>query len=223
MDTRYSLLSVDEVTSTQDVARASYQSGPLLVVAARQTGGRGRVGHGWESAPRALAASLVFEPSWPIARWGPIPLVAGIAARRACPVQVGLKWPNDLMIEDLKVGGILVEAFPPLVVIGCGIDLWWADQSGAYGAIWEDDPGPDAAAEIAHAFTRSVLATLAGHPGEWGRLEYIAACSTLQRKITWQPAGEGTAVAIDFDGALIVETPAGLQRLLSAEVDTVRG
>jgi BirA family biotin operon repressor/biotin-[acetyl-CoA-carboxylase] ligase len=145
-----------------------------------------------------------------------------MAARRACGVRVGLKWPNDLMIDDRKAGGILVEASPPLVVIGCGINLWWPDRGDLYGALWEEDPGPDAAAEMAHSFAGSLLARMEVHPDDWGRLEYIEACTTLHRRVTWEPRGEGDAIDIDFDGALIVETPTGLRRLLSAEVHTVR-
>ena len=129
--------------STQEAARDRYSGTPLLVWARKQTDGRGRTGAGWMEAPRALATSLAFEPEWAVDHWGPVPLVAGMAACAAIGDQVGLKWPNDLMAGGRKVGGILVEASGPVVVAGLGLNLWWPDPPAGIGAVFDHDPGED--------------------------------------------------------------------------------
>jgi|GEM_PF-506455 len=100
MPTPYSTHVYDEVTSTQDVARELSELGPVLVVASRQTAGRGRSGASWETAPRALAMSLRFDPSeWPSDRRTLIPLATGIAVARL--LDLSLKWPNDLLLPPM--------------------------------------------------------------------------------------------------------------------------
>lgn len=81
MDTPYSLIRLDQTYSTQEVARAEFSGSPLLVLADRQTAGRGRSGAAWLTAPMALAASLVFRHRGH--RLTTVPLTAGVAAIRA--------------------------------------------------------------------------------------------------------------------------------------------
>jgi BirA family biotin operon repressor/biotin-[acetyl-CoA-carboxylase] ligase len=113
------------VSSTQDVARPL----PLgsIVVADHQTAGRGRLDRRWESPPgTALLVSFVLRPN-PI-----LSLAAGVAAAQACGVGVRLKWPNDLLLNGAKVGGILVEVTPRATAIcGIGINLTWAPPGAA--------------------------------------------------------------------------------------------
>jgi BirA family biotin operon repressor/biotin-[acetyl-CoA-carboxylase] ligase len=114
-----SIIHLESVTSTQDIARDM----PIgaIVMADHQTAGRGRLEHHWEAPPgTALLISFVLAPS-PI-----LSLAAGVAAAEACGPAVRLKWPNDLLREGLKVGGILVEATPFKAVCGIGINLSWA-------------------------------------------------------------------------------------------------
>jgi BirA family transcriptional regulator, biotin operon repressor / biotin---[acetyl-CoA-carboxylase] ligase len=114
-----SILHLESVTSTQDIARDM----PIgsMVIADHQTAGRGRLEHRWEAPPgTALLVSFVLAPN-PI-----LSLAAGVAAAEACGPRVRLKWPNDLLLDGLKVGGILVEATPFKAVCGIGINLTWA-------------------------------------------------------------------------------------------------
>ena len=222
-DTPYSLQVHDEVTSTQDVAlAAAANDSRVLVVAARQTQGRGRSQRRWETAPRALAASLAFAPSWPAARWPLLPLVAGLAAAVPLGDRVKLKWPNDLLVGNGKVGGILVETSGSIVVVGCGINLWWPDSPEGIAGLYAEDPGPDRLVEIATAWADRFLEAVAGGWEHWGREEYRARCETLGRLIVWEPAGEGRAVDIDEEGGLVVETDHGRLRLVAGEVRHLR-
>ena len=115
---------LQSVTSTQDVARDL----PIgsVVVADFQSAGRGRLDHRWEAPPgTALLVSFVLAPN-PV-----LSLAAGVAAAEACGAEVRLKWPNDLLLEGRKVGGILVEATPAKAVCGIGLNLTWAPPQGA--------------------------------------------------------------------------------------------
>jgi BirA family biotin operon repressor/biotin-[acetyl-CoA-carboxylase] ligase len=207
--------------STQDVARSSYVGVPLLVIADRQEEGRGRSGSEWKNADRAVAVSCAFQPSWPQSEWGLIPLVAGVAAVRVSGGS--LKWPNDLLVGDDKVGGVLVEASSGgPVVVGAGLNIWWRDPPAGMAAIYPNDPGEEAADEIASAFARSLLSILEAPASDWPRDEYLARCVTLGRDISWEPDGRGHAVDIADDGGLVVETANGRRVLRSGAVAHVR-
>src|SRR6266478_128570 len=115
---------LESVGSTQDVARTL----PIgsVVMADYQTHGRGRLSHRWDSRPgSALLVSFVLQPN-PL-----LSLAAGIAAAEACGQGVRLKWPNDLLLDSRKVGGILVEATRVKAVCGIGINLTSAPEGAA--------------------------------------------------------------------------------------------
>lgn len=118
------VLHVESASSTQDLARDM----PIgtIVLADHQTAGRGRMGRRWDAPPgTALLASFVLAP-------GPVlSLAAGVAAAEACGPHVRLKWPNDLLLDDRKLGGILVEVSGGRAVCGIGINLSWAPPGGA--------------------------------------------------------------------------------------------
>lgn len=218
-----------ETGSTQDDARRLAERGkalPLLVVADRQTLGRGRSGRAWETAPRALACSLAVRPDWPTASWGPIPLLAGLAAREALAELAGvaprLKWPNDLFVGGDKLGGILVEVSGDVAIVGVGINLWWPDAPAGVTAVAADDPGGDVAGAIAAFMSSSLLGRLEDGPEAFDPSEYAAVCATLGNDVRWEPSGAGTAVGIAPDGGLIVAGPSGRETIRSGEVRTVR-
>ncbi len=224
----YVTLTFASVTSTQDVAaeEARRRGSDVLVVAAEQTRGRGRSGHRWESPTRGMFASLAFRPDWPPATWARLALCAGLAARGALVAElgatVGLKWPNDLMMERGKVGGILAEAEGDLVAVGCGLNLWWPDPVAGASALYAHDPGEDAAGRLARAWVERLLAVVAEPADAWPVDAYRAVCVTLGRGIAWDPDGEGVAVDIDADGGLVVDTTSGRRTLTSGEVRLIR-
>lgn len=222
MATPYSLQVYDEVTSTQDIAAAALVDEPVLVVAGRQTEGRGRSQRTWESAPRAMAASLAIHPVWEVGSWPLIPLVAGLAASDVLEGDVGLKWPNDLLMGKKKVGGILVEGSGGVLVVGCGLNLWWPEPPEGVGARWVEDPGPSAVVETARAWADRLLERLSAGPEEWGRSRYLERSVTVGKSVTWEPAGQGRAVDIGNDGSLIVDTGQGMQHLIAGEIRHLR-
>jgi BirA family biotin operon repressor/biotin-[acetyl-CoA-carboxylase] ligase len=232
MDTPYVSIVVGAVTSTQHLARNRFDGVPLLVSAQQQTAGRGRTGAEWIHADRAVAASLALSPHWPRETWPRLNLVAGLAGRVAAGPRVGLAWPNDLMLGDSKVGGVITESDGSTVVIGFGLNLYWPapipgagalfDTIPGAGALFDTDPGSEETHRRARSWAVDLLGRLDCGPDEWGIDEYRRHSATLGREISWLPDGRGRAVDIASDGGLIVETARGREVLNSGVVHTVR-
>src|SRR5438067_7343724 len=118
------VVHLEVVTSTQDVARDM----PIgsVVIADHQTRGRGRMNRRWEAPPGAALLVSFVLPTNPL-----LSLAAGVAAAEACGPRVRLKWPNDLLIAERKLGGILVETTGDKAICGIGINLIWAPAGAA--------------------------------------------------------------------------------------------
>jgi BirA family biotin operon repressor/biotin-[acetyl-CoA-carboxylase] ligase len=221
--TPYAVYEMEEAASTQDQARRRFTGTPVLVVAARQTAGRGRRGGPWVPATRAVAATLAWRPGWPEAAWPRLTLAAGLSACRVLGKAVRLEWPNDLVVPGGKVGGLLTEAGSGMVAVGLGVNLYWPAPTIAGAAALEArDPGPGAAGRIAAAWARDLLGRAARDPDGWGVDEYAGRCATLGREVTWEPGGRGQAVGVRPDGGLEVDAPSGRVVLVAGEVHTVR-
>jgi len=121
-----------------------------------------------------------------------------------------------------KIGGLLAESSADLLVVGLGLNLWWPDAPIGTGALYGEDPGPDAVGIHADRWAEALLARVDRGPDRWGIEEYRTACSTIGRHVSWKPDGSGQAVAVDDDGRLLVRTDGGLVALASGEVREVR-
>ncbi|MGC4865028.1 biotin--[acetyl-CoA-carboxylase] ligase [Micromonospora sp. DT53] len=140
-------LRAETGSTNADVAEAARADEPegLVVVAERQTAGRGRRGRVWQSPARAgIATSVLLRPgeAVPDRGWLPatptgygwLPLLAGVAlvetVARLAELEATLKWPNDLLVDDAKCAGVLAEAVPgrapdqpPAIVLGIGLNV----------------------------------------------------------------------------------------------------
>ena len=185
-------MHLESVGSTQDVARRL----PIgsVVMADYQTDGRGRLSHRWDSPPgSALLVSFVVKPN-PL-----LSLAVGIAAAEACGRGVRLKWPNDLLLDRRKVGGILVDASPSRAVCGIGINLSWAPE----GAAKLDEPRDELLERLRAAIERWASAPAAEVVARWRDLS-----DTIGQKVRVELPDrivEGTAQDIDEAGNLIVD------------------
>jgi BirA family biotin operon repressor/biotin-[acetyl-CoA-carboxylase] ligase len=150
----------------------------------------------------------------------PLSLVAGVAAARTQGA-LGLKWPNDLMIDDSKVGGILVERADAVVVIGMGLNLWWPNAPDGYGALSSDDPGAKVHAEIAGLWAAELMQLVDGEG--WPVDEYRDRCVTIGKSISWEPDGSGLAVEVNVAGELVVEADGDIRAIRSGAVSHIRG
>jgi BirA family biotin operon repressor/biotin-[acetyl-CoA-carboxylase] ligase len=118
---------VERCTSTNDLLLKEIPGKPVLLAAEAQTAGRGRRGRRWHSAPGAgVTFSLGRRIERPAREFPALSLVAGVAAARALHALgvngARLKWPNDLVVDGAKLGGILVESRNGHAVIGIGIN-----------------------------------------------------------------------------------------------------
>ena len=120
-----------EIDSTNSEARRLIQKGEgegLVVIADRQTAGRGKPGSNWFSPEGNFYLSAVVKPRKNPKDLAPITLLGALAGRSAigkfADLLVVIKWPNDLLIKGKKVGGILVERLPSgHLIIGIGLNL----------------------------------------------------------------------------------------------------
>ncbi len=118
LDTRWlgrDLRLFAEVGSTNEVARSLAEQGEngTVVLAETQTRGQGRLSRSWSSPPGGIWMSLVLRPDIPLALAYQINMAVCVAACRAIStlldLETGIKWPNDLLVGERKVGGILME------------------------------------------------------------------------------------------------------------------
>jgi BirA family biotin operon repressor/biotin-[acetyl-CoA-carboxylase] ligase len=216
-----------------------------VVLAEHQTGGRGRRGRGWVAPPGgAICLSLGWQYADLPADLSALSLIVGLSAVNALTALgvhgVSLKWPNDLVTREGKLGGILIEmraesGGPVHVVAGIGLNVALDEEARATvkstGNIADDirahcTPVPDRNAIVAALLARLVPA-FEGFPrhGLTPHLENWHECDALRdQEVRVENAGEitrGMARGIDAHGALLVETPSGVRRFISGEV-TVR-
>lgn len=104
-------IHLDEVTSTNDYLKQGDFPDGTAVIADRQTAGKGRQGKTWSEAPvgQAMYLSVLFH-SMKISDMGLLPLLCGLAAARSLGAAARIKWPNDVLLGEKKVCGILCES-----------------------------------------------------------------------------------------------------------------
>ncbi len=223
MATHYDIVHLTSVGSTQDEAAriAEANDRPTLVVAAHQVAGRGRSGRHWVEPDQALFSSYSFRPGWPPSTFPRLPLCAGVAIRRAIAdgagVTVDLKWPNDLLVASLKVGGILVEASGDRVTVGCGINLFWETPVEGAGALLDGKVDDAFVTSLGTRWVDGFVAVVDEGPNEWPRDAYLAACSTIGSEVAWD-GGTGTAVDVDASGALVVRAADATTTVIAGDV-----
>ena len=230
------VIRIDQVGSTMDALhQLAGQGAPAgtAVVAAEQRAGRGSRGRAWSSGPGGLWLSVLARPPLPEGL-ELVGLRAGLAlaellARLGAGSRIRLKWPNDLMLDDRKVGGILCETRwhgPALawLVIGCGLNV--------------TNRPPEPLAEVAtnlhsvlpgvtvEALLEPVVNVLRGIDATGGvltdgELARFQACDWLRGRALAGPA-PGLAAGIGPDGSLLVDGPDGRVAVRSGTVTLAR-
>ena len=224
-------------TNTALVALAASDEPPVdfsVILTTNQTAGRGRLGRVWVAPPgKTIAVSVLLRPVLPagepleLAHFGWLPLIAGVAMSTAVasvvpPHRVGLKWPNDVQIDGLKVSGILAELVPSgdAVVIGAGLNVSIAadelptttSTSLALAGADVGDNNADAVLALYLKTLRSLytgFVRLGADPEGSGILDLVTeSCTTLGQQVRVHlPGGDdlyGTATGIDQSGRLLV-------------------
>lgn len=235
---------VDVVATTgstnADLADAAREGAPVgwVLVSGHQSAGRGRLSRRWEApAGTSVACSVLVEPGRPLHEWGWLPLLVGMAVtdgvRAATGLDARLKWPNDVLVADRKLCGILCEAVAdagvPRAVLGFGLNIALAaDQLPVPTATSTRLAGSDASPT---AITAAVLAALERWLTAWGegadlRHDYRERCLTLGRPVSVHlPGGEsvtGRAVDVDAEGGLVVSVDGVHRTFVAGDVVHLR-
>ena len=232
-----SLTSIDVATSSSDLAWQAAGSGApagAAFLVGEQTAGRGRRGSGWSSARGGMYLSMILRPQVDASTlWG-LSFVAALAIREAIaerlPNQdVGLKWPNDVVVAGGKVCGLLLEARDGAVVIGTGVNIAPvpAVQGAKLPAISLQDLGDAATtpAMLAEAYATRLLAGAALWERDGFsavRLEWLRHCAHIGARMKVTTGGAGSDVAIEGvfvdlgkDGALVLRDDTGTERRIT--------
>jgi BirA family biotin operon repressor/biotin-[acetyl-CoA-carboxylase] ligase len=206
------------------------------IITEEQTAGRGRRGRSWFSSP---GDSLTFSLLWrfvPGTAPAGLSLAVGVAVSRALSGfgsgNAALKWPNDILKDGRKLGGILVELVPGAphaAVIGIGINLRLPagmpeEVRAASTALDANGAAPDAN-ELYAALLAELLSTLdtfatAGFAAirpEW-MTRHAFQDARIRLSTDFGPPSEGICRGVDTDGALLLEIDGRIERILSGEV-----
>ncbi len=219
---------------------------PRLILADRQTSGRGRLGRTWVSDESSLTFSLAIEfrlGDDDQSRWLSLAVGLGVARtlEESFPGQpASLKWPNDVYFGGGKVAGVLLEtnASADIVVIGVGVNVSTAptltDPSAAPVRSIQTVVGqPVGRYELLHLLVSGILSTVDELRFDAGSLvhDYRKRCWLTGHRVTFHESIHaaskqsrfGTCVGVQTDGSLGVETDAGeFTRLRSGDIDRVR-
>lgn len=226
------LAILENLPSTQTALAEQAEAGAphgTALLARTQTAGRGRGGRGWNSRPGNLHLSVLLRPAAPARAAPEFALLAGVALHAAAAIHapVRLRWPNDLVLDGAKAGGILAEATPAAdggvahLILGFGVNL-------AHAPALPDRPtaalGPVPPEDFARALLDHLGHWLGRHAREgFGpvRAAWMAAGPEAGSSITLRQGDRlraGRYEGLAEDGALCLRTEAGLEHHRTGEV-----
>jgi BirA family biotin operon repressor/biotin-[acetyl-CoA-carboxylase] ligase len=199
---------------------------PILLVAERQTAGRGRQGRTWAGElgdALTFSIGLPFKPS----NWSGLSLAVGLSLAESLGPEVQLKWPNDLWCHQRKLGGILVEAASQgsqsYVVVGVGLNIRLPVErnlrtpAASIDEIWEGVSAPAALERITQPLIASIL-KFETHGFAELQARFNARDAIKGLEVTSSEGHQGKCEGVDSEGVLQIQTPQGLVKINSAEV-----
>lgn len=234
----YRLVTFDQLNSTNEEACRQARAGApagTVIVAARQTAGRGRRGRVWQSPAGNLYFSVLLRPSWPLAHAPQLSFLAALAMGEAI-IQAapgaaqGLryKWPNDILLGGAKLCGILLESAslgqaPDWMIIGVGLNIASHPVDTPYPATALAAIGT---APAPRALLGEFLHRLDAWLSRWKtagfgpvRTAWLARAAGLGEPITVRLEGRelaGVMRGLDENGALLLDAEDGARHLVSA-------
>ena len=222
-----------EVDSTNSELMRRARAGrlePVLLVAERQSAGRGRLGRGWQSD---AGVSLTFSLGLPLAPadWSGLSLAVGVSLAESLHPAIQLKWPNDLWLHDRKLAGILIETASfgestgaqRYAVVGVGINIGPRPAEGLSTApAWLREVLPtaqagDALLKVVVPLVQTLKAfeTFGFAPFQ---ARFNARDALRDRAVVLSDGTAGTAHGASESGALLVHTSRGMNTVTSSEV-----
>lgn len=240
----YNLIALESVGSTNEEAKRLAAEGEVvapdgtLVWAREQTAGRGRRGRTWISPPGNLYTSLVLRPEVPVQRMAELSFVAALAVYDALGSlgepghQVHLKWPNDILLNDKKVAGLLLETESAgkgegagWVVLGMGLNVGWHPDDSEFPATsLRYEEWPTTVEQALEAYARSFMM--------WATRWIDEGFDPVRRNWLWRCKGKGETIEVrlgnetlsglfkdlDVDGALVLDHDGTTRRITAGDV-----
>jgi len=238
-----------ETASTNDDARALAREGAFegtVVLASRQSAGRGRLGRTWTSPDGGAYLSAVLRPAVAPSEVAPLSLVVGLGVARGLAllgIDVQLKWPNDVQLSGGKLAGVLLEMAAEAdrvdwVVAGIGLnvrppadaaDAGGAGDAGRVAYLSDVVPGiliAEAAAAVldgvASAYTEWASGGFAPLRDEYDARSVLTGCSVVVSDLSGTVRASGDVVGVDGGGQLLLAGTDGVHAVAAGEV-TLRG
>jgi BirA family biotin operon repressor/biotin-[acetyl-CoA-carboxylase] ligase len=234
MSEQFTVWHHDKIGSTSDEARRLAQEGAphgTAVHADEQTAGRGRFSHTWFSPPGNLYLSVVLRTGQPAGRTAELSFLAALAVadtvEALLPRQTRamLKWPNDVLVNGAKIAGILLEQVDDATVMGIGVNVLEAPSNVSYKTTTIVANGGIASVDGARDI---LLDRLGRHFAVWQadgfvpiREQWLGRSYPVGAAIRVNSGGQPVAghfAGMDVDGALLLDTPQGRQRIVAGEV-----
>jgi BirA family transcriptional regulator, biotin operon repressor / biotin---[acetyl-CoA-carboxylase] ligase len=230
---RLDVVAETESTNADLLTMSDAPDGTVLV-AEYQRAGRGRMGRSWQSPARAgVTLSVLLRPPVSTACRPWLALLAGVALCEVAPLSAVLKWPNDVLVNKRKVGGVLSQATVRAVVVGIGVNV---------STTPEELPVPTATSFAIEgvgymdrtAFLAALLAAMGRRYLQWLSAdgdaeasglaaEYRAWCGTIGQEVAISMAGgsslRGVATGIDGQGRLLVRADGADHAVAAGDVE----
>lgn len=232
----------DSIDSTNTWVKNQGLQGATQGLVARadfQTAGKGRLDRTWEAPPRSsLLTSILLRPEVDPAQQYLVPVAVALAARaalvRLCGLRPELKWPNDLVVGNAKLGGLLAESLVDVnsksaLVVGLGVNLTWPGPRGAGSTCVRDHAGvtldPRAVLDLLLEELEHRLSLLVQNGSTQLRNELSSALGTLGQHVRVEgprDTVEGVARRINEFGRLEIETSSGLRVIEVGDITHLR-
>ena len=211
----WSVHAVEQIDSTQSALKSSSPKHGDVIVAEYQSAGRGRLDRTFEAQPgSALLFSAYIEPSRHRDEWGFIPLLVGLSVAEVLGIEFYTKWPNDILSDGGKVGGILCEVHGDGIVIGIGLNVSMTEEElpvpTASSILLTVGRAPDRN-ELLPSILKEIAFNLAAwESGEDLIDDYLDSSATMGKRVSVQlPDGqkiEGMAAGISNNGELLLDS-----------------
>ena len=195
----------DSIYNTQEFALKELSSEPIFVTSFSQEKGKGTSNREWLNADQAIACSLaLFEEQIKIAHTL-IPIKAGFAFVKVFQdIDLTLKWPNDIIFNEKKVGGILVQKVEDKICIGMGVNYFWETPSVPNaGSIFNTHQDDTKLKDDAENWAKQLEGMLKNNNFDLD--EYKSRLQTIGKLVEY-PEGRGWAEDINEDGSLQIKT-----------------
>ena len=234
----------DTVGSTNDVALKMAREGApegTVILARSQTKGRGRRGRQWFATPgQGIILSAVLRPDIPLDRYSELAFAAAVAVAECieseCGLQPQLKWPNDVLVGDRKLCGILIEAAGDAAIVGIGVNV---RQTEFPPELFSTPPQPSplrggsgptsvalegGACTDVEQLTQALITRLFSVYGlefkeilvRWRK--YMWGAGQLVEVVSEAGSVSGTISGVDDDGALLIDNDGSTRRIVAADV-----